>query len=225
MKNSCSTKRNSSKRKKLIIWLVVILIVICSIFVYFNNYVNPVIISTNSSVIKAKTTQILNECIAKSLTQTDVYEQLVTINNDTNGNVTSISANTLNANKLNNTILSACQQALNNQSDLYFEVPLGTFSGIPALNGIGPNIKIRMLPVGNIESSFKSNFTSVGINQTHHEIYLNFKINISVLLPGTDKTVCVNSQVLLAESVIVGKVPEVYFGNSNLLNSELNLVP
>lgn len=224
MSNTCASKKNK-KRKKLVIWLVVIVLIIGGIFVYFNNYVNPVIINTNISVIKAKTTQILNECVTNSLTQTDVYDNLITINSDTNGNVTSISANSLNANKLNNTILASCQEALNTQSNLYFEVPLGTFSGIPILNGIGPNVKVKLLPVGNIESSFKSSFTNAGINQTHHEIYLNFKVNMSVLLPCFHQTVTITTQLHLCESVIVGKVPEVYLGSNNTISSQLNLVP
>lgn len=226
MSKACSPKvYKKRKLKRWIIWLTIILLIFSAIFLYFNHYVNPIIVNSNASVIKAKTSSIINQSIANSLQLTDVYDKLITVTTDSSGNVTSISANSLNANTINNTILTSCQEALNQQTNLYFEVPLGTFSGIPLLNGIGPNIKIKMLPVGNIQSTFKSSFTSMGINQTHHEIFLNFKISMSVLLPGFDKTVEVNTQVLIGESVIVGKVPEIYFGSNNIISSQLNLVP
>ena len=222
----CSNKEYKKRKlKKHLIILTITVLIISGIFAYFNLYVNPIVVTTNKSTIKGKTNEIINKAIEQTLNQTDVYDQLINVSFDNEGNVTSITANSLNANKINNSILSNCQEALNNQSSLYFDVPLGTFSGIPLLNGIGPNIRIKMLPVGNIQSSFKSNFTSVGINQTHHEIFLNFKLSVSVLLPGTDKTVDVYSQVLIGESIIVGKVPEIYFGSNNVLSSRLNLVP
>lgn len=222
----CSSNEYKKRKfKKHIIFFTVLILIVGGIFAYFNLYVNPIVITSNESTIKGKTNEIINQAIEQTLNQTDVYEQLINISFDTQGNVTSISANSLNANKINNSILSNCQKAFNNQTSLYLDVPLGTFSGIPLLNGIGPKIKIKMLPVGNIQSNFKSNFTSAGINQTHHEIYLNFKLSVSVLLPGTDKTVDIHSQVLIGESIIVGKVPEIYFGSNNILSSQLNLVP
>lgn len=226
MADVCSTKQYKKRKwRKRIIILTIIILLLVGIFSYFNYYINPIILTSNQSTIKSKANDIINQAISQSLTQTDIYEQLITISTDSSGNVSSISANTLNANKINNLVLSNCQTLLNQTDKLYLFVPLGTFSGIPLLNGIGPKLKVQMLPIGNVESSFKSNFTSVGINQTHHEIYLNFKLNISILLPGTNQTICVNSQVLIAESVIVGKVPEIYFGSNNVLSSQLNLVP
>lgn len=213
------------KWQKRLIWLVIIVLLIVGIFAYFNRYVNPTIVRTNIAVIKSKTNDIVNSSIVSSLTDRNLYDDLITIKYDSDGNITSISANSFSANKINNQILTDCQNKLNNSTSFSFDVALGCFSGIPLLNNIGPKIKIKMLPIGNIQSSFKSNFTSVGINQTYHTISLNYTINVSVLLPGFDKDVTVSSQILIAESIIVGKVPQVYFGSNNTLNSQLNLVP
>lgn len=201
------------------------MVLIVGIFAYFNNYVNPAIVQTNIAVIKAKTNETINSSVTSSLNSKDLYDDLISIKYDTDGNISSISANSFNANKINNQILTDCQEKLGNTSDLSFDVALGCFSGIPIFNNVGPKIKIKMLPIGNVQSSFKSNFTSLGINQTYHAIYLNYTVSVSILLPGFDKNVTVSSQILIGESIIVGKVPQVYFGSNNLLNSQLNLAP
>ena len=224
--NVCNDKQyKKKKRRKRIIWLTIIILLVVGIFAYFNNYVNPMIVQTNIAVIKAKTNDIINSSVATSLNSQDLYDDLISIKYDTDGNIASISANSFNANKINNQILTDCQNKLSNTTDLSFYVSLGCFSGVPLLNNIGPKIKIKMLPIGNIQSSFKSNFTGVGINQTYHTISLNYTINVSVLLPGFDKNVTVSSQILIGESIIVGKVPQVYFGSNNTLNNQLNLIP
>ena len=213
------------KRRKVIIWLTIIILLVIGAFAYFNNYVNPTIVKTNIAVIKDKTNKTINSSIATSLNNKELYDDLISIKYDADGNITSISANSYNANKINNQILTDCQDKLSNTTDLSFDVALGCFSGVPLLNNIGPKIKIKMLPIGNIHSSFKSSFTSLGINQTYHAIYLNYTVSVSVLLPGFDRNVTVSSQILLGESIIVGKVPQVYFGNNSTLNNQLNLVP
>ena len=225
-RNVCNNSQyKKKKRRKKIIWLTVIVLLVIGIFAYFNNYVNPTIVKTNIAVITAKTNKIINSSVATSLGRKDIYDDLISIKYDADGNITSISANSFNANKINNQILTDCQDKLSNSTDLSFDVALGCFSGVPLLNNIGPTIKIKMLPIGNIQSSFKSSFTSLGINQTYHAIYLNYTVSVSVLLPGSDRNVTVSSQILIGESIIVGKVPQVYFGNNSTLNNQLNLVP
>lgn len=221
--NNSQYKRK--KRRKKIIWLTMVILLVIGIFAYFNNYVNPTIVKTNIAVIKAKTNETINSSVATSLNSKDLYDDLISIKYDADGNITSISANSFNANKINNQILTDCQNKLNNTTDLSFYVALGCFSGVPLLNNVGPKIKIKMLPIGNIQSSFKSNFTSLGINQTYHAIHLNYTLSISVLLPGFDRNVTVSSQILIGEGIIVGQVPQVYFGNNSSLTSQLNLVP
>lgn len=222
----CYTEKQYKRRKikkRIIRWSVFIAIIV-GIVCYFNFYVNPIILTTNTATIKAKTVEVVNLSISNVLSNNS-SDDLIKITYDSDGNVSSIVANTVLANKLNTMIVDNCQTNLSDMTMLNFSVPLGTFSGMPFLNGLGPKITIKMTPVGSISTKFNSVFTSQGINQTCHQIYLNITANISVLLPGVDKTVKVTTQYLISESIIVGKVPQVYFGSNNTLNSQLNLVP
>ena len=101
---------------------------------------------------------------------------------------------------------------------------IGTFSGIPFLIGRGPKITIKLVPIGAVSSEFESEFDSVGINMTKHTLYFYIKTHVNIALPIRSYDVYSNTQVMLAESIIVGKVPEVYL-NGGSLGKSLNLVP
>lgn len=90
------------------------------------------------------------------------------------------------------------------------------FHGISGLSGISPSIKVAMERAGSIDSRIDSEFTSVGINQTLHRIYLNLKCSIGILTPFKTVTKDVYSKILLTETVIVGEVPSTYYNYDNL---------
>jgi len=89
---------------------------------------------------------------------------------------------------------------------------------------LGPEIKLRVSPIGSVSSSFSSEFETAGINQTIHRIYLNINANVGVVLPLYTKKFNTTQHVLIAESIIVGSVPEVYLYSDNL-DTLLNFVP
>ena len=90
------------------------------------------------------------------------------------------------------------------------------YLGISSLSGISPNFKIAMERAGNIETQIDSEFSSVGINQTRHRIYLNLDCSIGILAPFKTIKKDVSSKVLLTETVIVGEVPSTYYNYDNL---------
>jgi hypothetical protein len=96
-------------------------------------------------------------------------------------------------------------------------------TGIEAFAGLGPNIYFRIIPVSSVSCGFSSDFASVGINQTKHSIYLNVVADISIVMPSRTENFAVVTQILVGESVIVGKVPDTFlqsdiFGNKPQLS-------
>lgn len=87
-------------------------------------------------------------------------------------------------------------------------------------SGRGPGVKIRISSIGNIDTNLKSEFTAQGINQTLHRIYLNVKCNVSILTPFRDLEREMENQVLLAENVIVGHIPDTYYNLEGLNSSD-----
>lgn len=99
----------------------------------------------------------------------------------------------------------------------------GSFTGISLLAGRGPGIKIKISSVGNVETDLKSEFISQGINQTLHRVYLQVKCEVSILTPFENITRDITNQVLIAENVIIGKIPSTYYNLEGIENKAQTL--
>lgn len=102
------------------------------------------------------------------------------------------------------------------------EVPVGTLLGTLALSGKGPSVTVEVLSVGNISASYQNEFISQGINQTLHRVVLHVTSDLSLLLPGGVADYFSECDIILAETVLLGDVPEsyTYFGGSDLSASD-----
>ena len=216
---ACKKKKKNVKFKI----LIAIIILIAGIFCYFDLYVNPQIVSANTAQIKSVVTHVINSGIQATLQDND-YENLMTVEKNSDGKVSLITVNSKNVNKLNTSVISATQQNLQAESNMKIDVALGTFTGLPVLNGVGPNVSLKIQSVGSVNTKYLSQFSRVGINQSCHKIYLNITTTVCVIMPLYTQNIDVTSQVLVAECVIVGEIPNVYLNTDNLTNA-LNLIP
>ncbi len=90
-------------------------------------------------------------------------------------------------------------------------MPFGSFTGFKLLAGRGPGVKIKISTIGEVETDLRSEFTSQGINQTLHRVYLQVKCNVNILTPFDNISREITNQVLLMENVIVGNIPNTYY--------------
>ena len=103
-------------------------------------------------------------------------------------------------------------------------VPLGAALGMTLFAGSGPGIPVSIVPIGSINTDFATEFEACGINQTRHKVYLQVSASIRIVIPTGAKTTQVSANMLVAESIIVGGVPDGFVGY-NLGEEELNMVP
>ena len=209
---------------KIGIFFICIIAIIIFILVFLNNVVNPVIISTMAAKTRKLSQQAVESAIFETINDTLVYDRLITITRDENGDVILISTNSLQINLLARELVNIAQEKLEKIGTQGVNIPIGTLTGLPIFVGRGPEIKIKMLPIGNITCKFTSEFKSAGINQTNHKLYLTVNSNVSVILPIENQTVQTQTQIMIAESIIVGKIPETYL-NSSSVDEMLNLIP
>ena len=113
-------------------------------------------------------------------------------------------------NRLQAEILDIILERISQVSARELSIPVGTLSGLSLLAGRGPRITVRMESIGSSSARFKNEFYSAGINQTNHRIILYIDVSISILLPGFTTATNVSNAVTVAETVIVGAVPETY---------------
>jgi sporulation protein YunB len=102
------------------------------------------------------------------------------------------------------------------------QVSIGMFTGLAFLYNFGPKVSLKLTPIGIVTTDMYSEFVSIGINQTSHKVYITIEASLEVVLPFSTRTIDSVTNVLLTESVIVGKVPNVYL-NSGV--NKINLIP
>ncbi len=211
-------------RRKLFIALIATLVASIFLFVYFQRNVTRVLLSISEATMRASTTVAVNDAVYYTLSDEMRYDDLVTIHRDNDGNIISVAANPLKINKIARDTASISQSNLKNLSLNGIPVPLGALTGIEAFAGLGPNINFRIIPVSSVTCDFSSEFTSVGINQTKHSIYLNVIADISIVMPSRTENFAVLTEILVGESVIVGTVPDAYL-QSDIFGNKPDLSP
>lgn len=203
------------KRKK-ITTIIVLLIGFFSLYFYYVKLVNPVIRTYTKAKINALTEQVLNVAVSNVINSSINYDSVINIAYTNTGEIAYLNANQYVINTITREVVKNAQELMIDIGEEGVAVPLGTFSGLSIFNGRGPNVKLQMVPVGIIASNFNSVFTSVGINNTLHQLFLNVSAKVELVLPLKNCVINVEQSVLLCEAIVVGKVPEVYFGNNNI---------
>jgi sporulation protein YunB len=138
------------------------------------------------------------------------YTQLVELSRDENGNISSIESNMASINRLKARTTQLINEQMGAIEKSELQIPLGTVSGINMLYGRGPSIPARLNPRGYAAVSLVSRFTAAGINQTLHQITLIVSADITAIIPGYTTSVNVINEFIVAQTVIVGTVPEHY---------------
>lgn len=212
------------KNKGLISLFVLIFFILFLVAVYYFKIILPIIKVYSSAETKSVTEKAVNVAVSNVINRTINYNSLIDINYDNSGNIVSFSANQYEINTITREIIKETQFQLNNLGTDGINLNLGTFSGIPFLIGKGPKVALKLVPIGAVNGEFDSEFDSVGINITKHSLFLYVNIHVNIVMPVKNLEVYSRTQVLLAESVIIGKVPDVYL-NGGEINKSLNLVP
>ncbi len=216
-------QRKKIRRKaKLLAVLVFLFGSFALLFAGFQRNVTRVLVSISQATMRASTTVAVNDAVYYTLSDELRYEDLVTVERDKDGRISSVSANALKINKIARDTASISQSNLKSLSLNGIPVPLGALTGIEAFAGLGPQIPFRIIPVSSVSCDFSSEFESVGINQTKHSIYLHAIADISIVMPSRTEHFAVTTEILVGEFVIVGSVPETYL-QSDIFGKKLDL--
>lgn len=138
------------------------------------------------------------------------YGNLIAFEKDNEGKIAALQSNIAEYNRLQSIITQDILRRLNETGETELSVPLGTLSGSALLAGRGPKFTVKMQTLGSCTARFENQFTDAGINQTTHRILLAIDVSVSILLPGFRTYTQVSNTFSVAETVIVGAVPESY---------------
>jgi len=156
-------------------------------------------------------TKAINDAVNEELEADEVdYLDLVTLEKDDSGRVTALHTNIIKVNNLKAKMSNIIIEELSSLDTSSIAVPMGNATGIDFLSGKGPKVDVEIIPLGSASADFKSAFSSAGINQTRHRITMEISADVTVLLPRDAVTQTVTTHVNVAETIIVGVVPDSY---------------
>lgn len=212
------------KKSKVLYFFAGVIVIIVIFSLYLMKVVNSIIISIGEAKVKSLATKAINMAVSEVLCEGYTYDDIIDIKFTKDGDIAYMQAKSLVVNKLSRDLVSTSQSKLDIIGEQGIGIPMGSLSGVPLFMGKGPELRLKLFPIGAISCSYKSVFSQAGINQTNHRIYVNINSSVTVILPISSRQVSTTTQLLICESVIVGKVPETYLHSASL-DEMMNLIP
>ena len=198
-------------RQRVGIWLTLLTLVLVSLAVTLLLHRKPVMTSMAPARVSNLVNRIVMVAVDEAVAKGEIdYNNFVTFEKDETGHITALRSNIAEVNRIQGEIADEILKRLSEVSTSELEIPLGTLTGSALLAGRGPSLFVRMQAVGSASATFRNQFTSAGINQTRHQIFLDVDVYMSILLPGLTTSTKVSNEVAVAETVIVGGVPDNY---------------
>ena len=155
-------------------------------------------------------TLAVNGCVSRMMRENDYsYDYFVTLEKDAQGNITAITTNTAHINALSSQIMQEIARAADSES-LNIRIPLGSLLGSNLLMGRGPEIPVQVKMLTSSFVRFENELISTGINQSRHVVTLIADVDVDIMIPLSTVSTTVETDILIAETVIVGRVPETY---------------
>ena len=161
--------------------------------------------------VKNTTSDLTNDAIAKQIDEGIIqYDRIVYFEKDLDGRITALKTNMSEVNRLKTDILNLINDEILALDTSDIGIPLGSLFLPELFSGKGPSIPVRILSIRNSDASFASSFSQAGINQTLHQVTMIVSVDVAVLVLGQTSSFTVNSEVVVAETVIVGEVPNTF---------------
>jgi sporulation protein YunB len=207
-----------SGKMRCILSLVIVTSIVSLSFSYFESRIRPNFNTVCQSQVALFGNKLINSCVMDSFKGNDGKGVTVedgsfsTIKRDQDGNVKSFQTNTITLNRYSSEIATMIYDKITNINESTVTIPLGSVLTDSILfSRAGPNIKIKLKPVGFADVNYESHFVSAGINQVKHEVILKVKLTlIAYMLPGVSTKVTVQSNVPIDQTIIMGNVPNFY---------------
>lgn len=192
-------------------------------FFAFRYRYHAVIVELAETQVRNRTSDLINDAIDKQIEIGNIqYDRMVYFEKDLDGRITALKTNMSEVNRLKTNVLNLINDEILAVDADSMGIPIGNLFLPEILAGKGPNIPVHILSIRNSDANFTSDFIQAGINQTLQKINMNVLVDVSVLVLGKTESFTVNSQVVVAETIIVGQVPDTYLQTGGYNNDRQN---
>ena len=171
----------------------------------------PVVRSLAKTQVINTASDLINDAILRQIMEGQIqYDRIVYFEKDLNGRITALKTNMAEVNRLKTETLNIINDQILAEDSDHFGVPLGSLILPEFFSGKGPLIPVRIIAIRNSDANFQSEFTDAGINQTLQQLRMDVIVDVTILVLGQTETFTVSSQLVVAETIIVGDVPATY---------------
>ena len=198
------------KRIKRFVAFFLSISIIIGVVSYYKIIISSQINNLCSGYAFSFATEAANSAVSFTLQDKINYNELIDVQKNASGDIVLMSANSQKINSIGRKVAEITSENL--KSKLYKGVPIPAlaFTGIDVLAGFGREIYIKAVNIVSVISEFNSNFNSVGVNQTLHSIYIDVIVMVEIIFPLNKTTIKNSTPILISESVLIGKVPDIY---------------
>lgn len=197
--------------RRLLQLLLILLAAVFLAFLMLRSRYRDVIRDLAETQVKNTTSDLTNDAIAKQIADGVIqYDRIVYFEKDLDGRITALKTNMSEVNRLKTDILNLINDEILALDTSDIGIPLGSLFLPELFSGKGPAIPVRILSIRNSDATFSSKFSQAGINQTLHQLTMIVSVDVAVLVLGQTSSFTVNSEVVVAETVIVGEVPSTF---------------
>lgn len=191
--------------------LLILLTAALILFLMLRSRYRDVIRELAETQVKNTTSDLTNDAIAKQIADGTIqYDRIVYFEKDLNGRITALKTNMSEVNRLKTDILNIINDEILALDTSDIGIPLGSLFLPEFLSGKGPAIPVHILSIRNSDANFTSDFSQAGINQTLHQLAMEVSVDVAVLVLGQTGSFTITSEVVVAETVIVGDVPNTF---------------
>lgn len=197
--------------RKIIRFFLLLAIVTFALLMVFRIRYHDAIRELSETQVRNSTSDLINDAISRQIASGNIrYERIVYFEKDLEGKITALKTNMTEVNRLKTDILNLINDEILALDTTDMAIPVGSLIFPEFFSGRGPGIPIQILSIRNSDGSFKSYFSEAGINQTLQQLTMDVSVDVSVLVLGKTESFTVSSQVVVAETIIVGQVPNTY---------------
>lgn len=189
--------------------LILLFVSLFALFIVFLTHFKPVFQEKAVMLAKLRATEIINNAVVDVFSSIESYE-FVNISKKEDGEISSVTSNTMQMNKLKAMVSKAVSEASKSCEDVYIYIPLGSLTKYPVLQGMGYRIPIKVSPDGVTKTDFCEEFTQAGINQVKNKVSIIVSVRISIISSIMTVSEEVTTEIPVTETVIAGVVPNYY---------------
>lgn len=207
--------------RRLFVFICLLLVILSAVLLTFRAKYNGAIRDLTETQVKNSTSDLINDAIDKQIETGNIhYDRIVYFEKDLNGRITALKTNMSEVNRLKTDTLNLINDEILAMDASELGIPLGSLFIPELFSGKGPVIPVTIISIRNSDASFFSSFTEAGINQTLQRLIMDVCVDVSVLVLGKTTSFTVSSQVVVAETIIVGQVPETFFNTGGNYGNE-----